>query len=204
MSERTASLLTLDLIVSTRFISKLPSTQFCWRHLANHPFLRYMALDVHQNGYFISQVAASAAYYGVAADDIKAVGMALNTVFNQKCSPPYEVVPGSGKSLQSICIADNCPLDPTGNCTEANYMNATLPATANATLAGNSTNVTDSMGNNIATAIPTTTMMMASGSGASSTASSTGKASPAAAMALRIGESGAGLILGAAAFALVL
>ena len=96
-----------------------------------------MDLSYAQVGYFITQVALSAASFGVATDDITVVGEALAKLFDFKCSPPVELVKGKGPQLQSICTGDGCPLDPNAVC--AQYQNVSEPTsvapTASATSA---------------------------------------------------------------------
>lgn len=92
-----------------------------------------MALDQYQVGYFIQQVGLSAASFGVATEDVAAVGMALTKLFDYKCAPPTTVVPAGGAKLQSICIVDTCPLSPNATCSA--YEPVIEPFAANATLA---------------------------------------------------------------------
>jgi hypothetical protein len=95
-----------------------------------------MDLSSAEVGYFIEQVAMSAASFGVAQSDLMVVGDALTKTFDVKCAAPAVVVPAQGAQLQSICIADDCPLAANNTC--AAY-NATMkPAVANSTLVGNS------------------------------------------------------------------
>ncbi len=111
-----------------------------------------MDLSYAQVGYFITQVALSAASFGVAQDDLKIVGAALGATFDFKCSPPTTVIPAQGPQLQSICTGDGCPLDANATC--ALYQtNITMPSAASMS------------------ATPTKSM------GASSTASATGTSS---------------------------
>ena len=77
---------------------------------------KFMALDEFQVGYFITQVGLSAASFGVTTEDVTAVGMSLNQVFNYKCAPPTPVVPSQGPQLQAICIADTSPLAANDTC----------------------------------------------------------------------------------------
>ena len=93
---------------------------------------RFMDLSEAEFSYFVSQVAASAASFGVATADLTAVGMALNTAFGYKCSPPATIVPAQGAQLQSMCTGEGCPLDPKSDC--AMYQtNITEPMMANGT-----------------------------------------------------------------------
>jgi len=77
---------------------------------------KFMNLDPSEMGYFITQVALAAQSFGVADADVAAVGMALNSLFNVRCAPPTEVIPGEGKQLQSICINEMCPLAENDTC----------------------------------------------------------------------------------------
>lgn len=97
---------------------------------------KFMDLSAAEVGYFITQVAMSAASFGVAESDLAIVGKALTSTFDVKCAAPAIVVPAQGAMLQSICIGDACPM--AANATCAMYGNATKPAIANSTLVGNS------------------------------------------------------------------
>lgn len=44
--------------------------------------------DLAQNGYFVEQVGLAAASFGVSAEDVTAVGSALLSYFNVRCSQP--------------------------------------------------------------------------------------------------------------------
>jgi hypothetical protein len=95
-----------------------------------------MDLSYAEVTYFIEQVALSAMSFGVAKDDLAAVGAALMNTFGYRCEPPMTVIPAQGPQLQSICIDDTCPLSPNATC--ASY-NATMkPTAANGTMTGNS------------------------------------------------------------------
>lgn len=72
---------------------------------------KFMNLDHAETTYFIQQVGMAAASFGVADNDVKAVGESLNKLFNVRCAPPTAVIPAQGKQLQSICIDEkSCPL----------------------------------------------------------------------------------------------
>lgn len=77
---------------------------------------KFMDLDPSEMGYFIQQVALSAQSFGVADSDVEGVGMALNSLFNVRCAPPTEAIPGDGKQLQSICINEACPVAENSTC----------------------------------------------------------------------------------------
>lgn len=133
---------------------------------------RYMDLSSAEVGYFIEQVGLSAASFGVASADVTAVGDALTTFFDYRCSPPTTIVPSQGAQLQSICLNSDCPLAPNATCDA--YPVESSPAAANST--SNSTSST------------------ATSTSATASASFTGAAAKVAAL-------GAGL-LGLAAYAL--
>lgn len=92
-----------------------------------------MALDPFQMGYFIEQVALSAASFGVAQSDIEAVGQALGSLFNYRCAPKTTVIKAQGPQYQSICTNDSCPLADNATCAAQPSM--PQPLVANATLA---------------------------------------------------------------------
>lgn len=92
-----------------------------------------MNLDAHEIGYFITQVGLAAASFGVAKDDIIAVGESLGKTFGYRCEPPAVVIPSQGPQLQSICIAQECPLSPKDTCSA--YDKSVEPVVANDTLA---------------------------------------------------------------------
>lgn len=88
-----------------------------------------MDLSYAEVGYFITQVALSAASFGVAKADLEVVGMALGSIFDVRCAPPTIVIPAQGAQLQSICTDMTCPLAVNSSC--ALYQtNITEPATA--------------------------------------------------------------------------
>jgi hypothetical protein len=90
----------------------------------------FMDLNPAEMGYFIQQVALAATSFGVSTEDVTAVGAALTKLFNYRCSPPTEVIPEMGKTLNSICQNEECPLDAMATCA-AYPMNGTVmePAT---------------------------------------------------------------------------
>ncbi|KAH6633849.1 hypothetical protein B0J18DRAFT_470595 [Chaetomium sp. MPI-SDFR-AT-0129] len=71
---------------------------------------RFMDLGPAELGYFVQQVALAASSFGVAEDDIKAVGTALNTLFGMRCAPPATAIKSQGNQLQAICVDKSCPL----------------------------------------------------------------------------------------------
>lgn len=124
-----------------------------------------MDLDEKEVGYFITQVGLAAASFGVTAEDATAVGMALGKIFGVRCAPAIPVVPSQGPQLQSICVANTCPLSPGDTC--AAYQPTFEPAVANSTLVGNTTASSNASGTASKTASPS----------GSSTAAATGDAS---------------------------
>lgn len=150
---------------------------------------KFMDLTNAEMTYFINQVGMAAASFGVADEDVKAVGESLNSIFNVRCAPPAEVIKGQGKKLQSICInEETCPLAEDAVCDK--YEEAVEPKPA---------------GNSTMTNGPTSTGGSGSGSGGSEpTASNTDDApdSVETGAAAAKGLSMAALVAGLAAFAL--
>jgi hypothetical protein len=72
----------------------------------------------------------------------KAVSMALMSTFGYRCAPPAAVIPSQGPQLQSICIAEDCPISPNATC--SSYDAATEPAVANGSTSGNATSTSGS------------------------------------------------------------
>lgn len=76
---------------------------------------RFMDLDAAEVGYFVQQVGLAAASFGVSSSDVASVGSALMSLFGYRCSPATAIV-STDPMLQSICIAQSCPLDPSAMC----------------------------------------------------------------------------------------
>lgn len=89
---------------------------------------RFMDLSEAEVGYFITQVAMSAASFGVASSDLTIVGKALFSTFGYKDSAPAIVVPSQPAALQAICIGDGCPT--ASNATTSGYSSVAEPSTA--------------------------------------------------------------------------
>jgi len=89
---------------------------------------KFMDLSAAEVGYFIQQVAMSAASFGVATEDLTVVGTALNSLFGYKDSAPAVVIPTQPAALQAICIAADCP--EAKNATTSGYDAAVEPSTA--------------------------------------------------------------------------
>jgi hypothetical protein len=78
---------------------------------------RFMDFGTYQMTFFISLVKASAISLGFRIEDATILYNRLDTLFNKRCSPPTAVAGiVAPAELQSICIAENCPLDPKANC----------------------------------------------------------------------------------------
>ncbi|KAK4553343.1 hypothetical protein LTR86_009643 [Recurvomyces mirabilis] len=92
---------------------------------------KYMALNPFEVNYFIEQVGASAASWGVSPADVEIVGSTLQSLFGQKCTANTSVLPGSPPELQSICIDAACPQAPNASCSA--YDAVEKPAAANGT-----------------------------------------------------------------------
>lgn len=113
---------------------------------------KFMNLNLAENTYFITQVGMAAASFGVAEADVTAVGEALIGLFNARCAPPTEVIPGQGPQLQSICTdEETCPLAKDAKCDAAPPSNGTATATtagptATATKTDSTTNPTGTDG----------------------------------------------------------
>ena len=126
------------------FISKSPKLSIV-RLKPNHQLNRlnrFMALSENQIGYFITQVGLAATSLGVSTSDAAAVGASLTKLFNYKCIAPEIVVPDQGPQLNSICLAESCPLAPmNATCGLYDNMNGTSPqpATASSSLSMSST-----------------------------------------------------------------
>jgi hypothetical protein len=93
---------------------------------------KFMDLNAHELGYFITQVGTAAASFGVTNDDVTAVGMALNNAFGYRCAPAAAIPSSAPADLQAICIASDCPQSPMATC--AAYANVTAPAYTNGTV----------------------------------------------------------------------
>ena len=149
---------------------------------------KFMDLSYADVTYFITQVALAAGSFGVAKDDITAVGEALGGLFNVRCGPATAVIPSQGKLLQSICIDKSCPEAKGGDCSK--YDAAVEPSKAAMT-----------------TPMSSPTSTMGGGGGGSGGSSSTGTApttmpTGGTSGATTNGLSLAALIAGLAAFAL--
>ena len=74
-----------------------------------------MSLDPNEVGYFISQVGAAAASFGVSAADVQTVAGLLSATFNVACAPAQALVNGDSE-FQSICDHKDCPKAPNAVC----------------------------------------------------------------------------------------
>jgi len=91
---------------------------------------KFMDLSYAEVGWFIQQVATSAASFGVAQADLTVVGNALGSLFDFRCAPATVVVPSQGAQLQSICTDSTCPIAVNSTC--AGVANVTKPAASSA------------------------------------------------------------------------
>ncbi|KAM0327434.1 hypothetical protein ACHAQA_005720 [Verticillium albo-atrum] len=116
---------------------------------------KFMNLDSSEMGYFIQQVALAAESFGVAKEDIAVVGKALTELFNFKCLPAAEILPGAGKELQSICSAEDCPAAKDAQC---DLYDQTIehPVAANSTQGGSNATATSAVPTSDSTSEPTT------------------------------------------------
>lgn len=114
-----------------------------------------MNLDKYQNGFFIWQVQTAALSLGFSREDTITLVNFLQKFFNFRCSPATAVpdVPAAAE-FQSVCTAENCPLDPEGgNCSV--YPNkgvALVPVNVSALAPGNGASSSGPSGS-----VPTTT-----------------------------------------------
>lgn len=99
---------------------------------------KFMVLNSAEMGYFITQVALSAASFGVAEADIAAAGTALNGAFNNRCGAAIVVVPETAAAFQSVCTDESCPLAPNSTCDAQALIAAPVAAGAASTSAAGS------------------------------------------------------------------
>ncbi|KUJ18985.1 uncharacterized protein LY89DRAFT_581946 [Mollisia scopiformis] len=71
---------------------------------------KFMDLNQTDIGYFIDQLALSAAHFGFSQQDSSSLSTQLNAKYNVRCSPPV------GTQLYSLCQDETCPLDPSPDC----------------------------------------------------------------------------------------
>lgn len=127
-----------------------------------------MALSNAEVTYFITQVGLSAASFGVATADVTFVGTALASLFGVRCAPETTVIPAQGAHLQSICIAEDCPLSPNATC--AAYEAVVEPAAGGA---NNTVSATGSATSGSPSATGTASTTAGGAGGAATTASGT-------------------------------
>jgi len=99
---------------------------------------KFMDLSAAQVGYFIQNVAYSAASFGVAESDLMIVGTALGEYFDVNCGPEMVIIPTQPAALQSICTGANCTNAVNATCS-AYQTNITAPAAASTTSSGGAT-----------------------------------------------------------------
>lgn len=123
---------------------------------------KFMNLDYAETTYFIQQVALAAGSFGVAEEDIMAVGEALGGLFNVRCGPSTVVITSQEADLQSICIDEKtCPLAKNDTCSM--YDTPVMPM-KNETMGGGSESGTSTMASG--TMMPTGTTTPVSGNNA--------------------------------------
>ncbi|TKA83237.1 hypothetical protein B0A55_02956 [Friedmanniomyces simplex] len=94
---------------------------------------KYMALDPYDFGYFVQQVALSAASFGVAEADLEYVGGALGNLFGHRCSAATSIAPGEAATLQVICItAPNATCSLYANVEDPKFANGSASSTQHA------------------------------------------------------------------------
>lgn len=139
-------------------------------------------------GYFNRQVSLSLASFNVSQEDTTAVENSLNSVFGVRCAPPTPSFANQTAELQSICIADTCPLSANDTC--ASYAKAVKPAVANDTLVANTTFATTTSSSSVSTRTttrPGSTSTMTAQATVASTSKSKGGAQPTAASGMGVG-----------------
>lgn len=78
---------------------------------SQHNVHKYMNLSAAEFTYFVTQVGLSARSFGVADDDVTAVGKSLADTFGKKCSrDDVVVVKGQSGANQAICNGEGCPV----------------------------------------------------------------------------------------------
>ena len=100
---------------------------------------KFMKLNQTQVTYFIKQVGLSALSFGVSVEDATSVGDAMSNLFLMRCSPPTALAPGAPPQLQSVCITDDCVVDPKGDC---NLYTSTMTGTMTGTMTRTATKTT--------------------------------------------------------------
>ncbi|KAI9746372.1 MAG: hypothetical protein M1818_000084 [Claussenomyces sp. TS43310] len=95
---------------------------------------KFMDLSYAEVGWFIQQVASSAASFGVAQSDLEVVGMALANLFDYRCAPPTVVVPSQGAQLQSICTDSTCPIALNSSCNAVANVTQPMPASVSGSM----------------------------------------------------------------------
>lgn len=151
-----------------------------------------MVLNTAEMGYFItqvrpprllrpsekltdpSQVALSAASFGVTEEDIAAAGTALNGAFNNRCGAAIAVVPDQTPAFQSTCTDEDCMLAEGGSCDAQAVIAA--PVAAAAATSGASGSASMSGGATMTSGSATGTAAGTAGSAAPTTTAATGGA----------------------------
>jgi len=123
-------------------------------HTSMYEVHKFMALDNAEINYFIQQVGLSAASFGVATADVEIVGKALTDLFAYRCAPATSVLPKEAPELQSICIAEDCPVAVNSTCSA--YATVVKPLAVNGTATNGTT--PKASGTGMPTSTPTSTV----------------------------------------------
>lgn len=123
-----------------------------------------MKLDAFQTQFFVGQVMDSALSLGISSDDVAEIGDMLSKPFGNRCSPPTTIatIEKNGRELQSICIADNCPLDANATCATCSAYPQEALTPVNITAIATSTSAS-SANTSDATGLPTVTPYISAG-----------------------------------------
>jgi len=147
---------------------------------------KFMDISTAEFGYFVTQVANSAASFGVAKSDLAIVGNALGSAFGYKCSPETTIIPAQGAQLQAICIGDDCSTSPNATCSA--YAAAVEPSTAVSSLVPSSTAPVTG------TATPKSAQTTGTGSATSSTATPSSTKNAASILQINLAAVAGGLV----------
>jgi len=126
--------------------------------IAMYTVHKFMALSPEEITYFIMNVGAAATSFGVTTDDATTVGTTLNSLFNYACIPASAIVT-TDPVLNSMCDGEGCPLAPMANCSAYDTTNTTdgvesEPATATVTGQGSTSTASTTAGTGSSTASP--------------------------------------------------
>lgn len=137
-----------------------------------------MKSDKYETAFFNEQIVLAVQSLGFEDADADFTLKGLDATFGNRCTPPATVIPAAaGAQLQSICISENCPLDPNATCSA--YPDdgvVPFPEIANATIAGAVVKENDT---EAAATASTSGNSSASATGSGSTASASGNSAAA-------------------------